>query len=45
MKVPDVLLSGHHQKIMDWKRDRSMEKTAEQRPDLLRKFKNNEVLD
>ena len=45
MKVPDVLLSGHLQKIMDWKRDRSMEKTAEQRPDLLRKFKNNEVLD
>ena len=45
MRVPDVLLSGHHQKIMDWRRNRSMEKTAEQRPDLLRKFKNNEVLD
>ena len=45
MRVPDVLLSGHHQKIVDWRRNRSMEKTAEQRPDLLRKFKNNEVLD
>ena len=45
MRVPDVLLSGHHQNIMDWRRNRSMEKTAEQRPDLLRKFKNNEVLD
>ena len=45
MKVPDILLSGHHQKIMDWKRDRSMEKTAEQRPDLLHKFETNEVLD
>ena len=45
MKVPDILLSGHHQKITDWKRDRSLEKTAEQRPDLLHKFKNNEVLD
>ena len=45
MRVPDVLLSWHHQKIMDWRRNRSMEKTAEQRPDLLRKFKNNEVLD
>ena len=45
MRVPDVLLSGHHQKIMDWRRNRSMEKTAEQRRDLLRKFKNNEVLD
>ena len=45
MRVPDVLLSGHHQKIMDWRRNRSMEKTAEQRPALLRKFKNNEVLD
>ncbi len=35
MKVPDVLLSGHHQKIREWKHQRSLERTKEMRPDLL----------
>lgn len=35
MKVPDVLLSGHHQKIIDWKHQRSQERTRQNRPDLL----------
>lgn len=36
MKVPDVLLSGHHAKIEQWKRDESLRRTKENRPDLLR---------
>lgn len=34
-KVPDVLLSGHHQKIREWKHQRSLDRTRENRPDLL----------
>jgi len=35
MKVPDVLLSGNHQKIEDWKYQQALEKTKKKRPDLL----------
>lgn len=35
LKVPEVLLSGHHANIERWKRQRSLEKTRENRPDLL----------
>lgn len=35
MKVPDVLLSGHHQKIKEWQSVHAMERTRERRPDLL----------
>jgi len=37
MAVPDVLVSGHHAKIDEWRRKRAAERTAERRPDLLRK--------
>ncbi len=37
-EVPDVLLSGHHAKIERWRRDRALERTAERRPDLLRRL-------
>ncbi len=33
--VPDVLLSGYHAKIEEWRRDRSRERTRQRRPDLL----------
>ncbi|RLK55524.1 tRNA (guanosine(37)-N1)-methyltransferase TrmD [Actinokineospora cianjurensis] len=33
--VPDVLRSGNHAAIARWRRDRSLERTAERRPDLL----------
>lgn len=36
-KVPDVLLSGHHAKIDQWRREQSLLRTAEKRPDLLEK--------
>ncbi len=35
MKVPDVLLSGHHQNIEKWRHEQSIERTKKRRPDLL----------
>jgi tRNA (guanine37-N1)-methyltransferase len=35
MKVPDILLSGNHQAIEDWRRAQSLERTRARRPDLL----------
>lgn len=35
MIVPDVLVSGHHAEIEQWRRDQARQKTAENRPDLL----------
>jgi len=37
MKVPDVLLSGHHENIRKWRLEQSIKKTSERRPDLLEK--------
>lgn len=34
--VPEVLLSGNHQKIADWRKQSSTEKTKRMRPDLLK---------
>ncbi|MDD6308231.1 MAG: tRNA (guanosine(37)-N1)-methyltransferase TrmD [Clostridia bacterium] len=34
-KVPDVLLSGHHAEIVKWRHQKSLERTAKKRPDLL----------
>jgi len=38
MKVPDILLSGDHEKIAQWRRQMALERTKKHRPDLL---KNN----
>ncbi len=35
LKVPDVLLSGHHAKIIAWKKQQALERTRANRPDLL----------
>ena len=35
MKVPDVLMSGHHENIRKWRIEQSLRKTLERRPDLL----------
>jgi tRNA (guanine37-N1)-methyltransferase len=35
MKVPEVLLSGHHANIEKWRREQSIRRTLERRPDLL----------
>lgn len=37
MKVPDVLLSGHHANINKYRRDEQIKRTKERRPDLLEK--------
>lgn len=37
MKVPDVLLSGHHKNIEEWRKQESLKRTLERRPDLLEK--------
>ena len=34
--VPDVLLTGHHKNIETWRRQKSIERTLERRPDLLK---------
>lgn len=35
LPVPEILLSGHHENIRAWKHQRSLERTAQNRPDLL----------
>ena len=37
--VPEVLVSGDHKKIEEWKRQAALKKTAKYRPDLYRKIK------
>ena len=37
MKVPEVLLSGHHEKIRLWRLEKMVEKTLRQRPDLIKR--------
>ncbi len=37
MKVPDVLLSGHHENIRKWRLEQQISRTQERRPDLLEK--------
>lgn len=49
LEVPEVLLSGNHQKIKDWRRKKSLEITSKRRPDLIEKSKltsnDREILD
>lgn len=35
LRVPEVLLSGHHKNIDAWRREQSIKRTLERRPDLL----------
>lgn len=35
IKVPDILLSGHHESISNWRQTHRVEKTRTRRPDLL----------
>ena len=38
-KVPEVLLSGHHENIREWRKRQSLERTAARRPDMFEKIK------
>jgi tRNA (guanine37-N1)-methyltransferase len=33
--VPDILMSGDHKKIEEWRYEQSVQRTKERRPDLL----------
>ena len=35
MRVPDVLLTGHHANIEAWRREKSLEATLKNRPELI----------
>ena len=37
-KVPEVLMSGHHQNIAKWRKEKALELTKEKRPDLYKKY-------
>lgn len=43
ISVPSVLLSGHHAKIEEWRRQRALEITIEYRYDLIEKARNNGI--
>ena len=40
--VPEVLISGHHQKIKDWRLQQSKQVTEARRPDLWKKYLDSE---
>jgi len=37
--VPDVLISGNHQKIDEWREEQALLKTKRRRPDLAEKYR------
>lgn len=39
LKVPKVLLSGNHEKIATWRKDRALRNTLKRRPDLVNRHK------
>ena len=41
LKVPNILLSGHHKNIEDWRNEVRRNKTKKIRPDIWKKIKNN----
>lgn len=45
MAVPDVLLSGHHAQIERWRREQSLRRTAQLRPDLIASCRARGALD
>lgn len=43
-RVPDVLLSGHHAKIEEWRKEKSLERTKKNRPDLYGKWQEKKSI-
>ena len=41
IKVPNVLLSGHHKELQEWRMKESLKITKKNRPDLINKQKHN----
>jgi len=42
MEVPKVLRSGNHQKVKEWRLNKSLERTRQVRPDIYEKFRNEQ---
>jgi tRNA (guanine37-N1)-methyltransferase len=42
MEVPKVLRSGDHQKVKEWRFNQSLERTKNVRPDIYKKFRNEQ---
>lgn len=45
VKVPDVLISGHHENIDKWRYETALEATKEKRPDLYEKYERRNGLE
>jgi len=43
-KVPEVLLSGNHSKVAQWRLEQSILRTAKRRPDLAEQYQNMQML-
>lgn len=41
-RVPEILLSGHHQNIENWRKEQSVKRTLTKRPDLIKEIKLTE---
>ncbi len=42
VKVPQVLRSGDHQKVKEWRHQQSLKRTKNVRPDIFKKFRNEQ---
>ncbi|SHF30490.1 tRNA (guanine37-N1)-methyltransferase [Fodinibius roseus] len=42
MNVPEVLRSGNHQKVKEWRLKQSLERTKQVRPEMYKKFRNEQ---
>jgi tRNA (guanine37-N1)-methyltransferase len=42
IEVPKVLRSGNHQKVKEWRFEQSLERTKQVRPDIYKKFRNEQ---
>lgn len=45
LRVPDVLLSGDHERIAGWRRDAAAQRTRKRRPDLYERIKSADLAD
>ncbi|MHC4598699.1 MAG: tRNA (guanosine(37)-N1)-methyltransferase TrmD [Planctomycetota bacterium] len=43
LKVPDVLLSGDHERIREWRKEQAVQRTRERRADLFQKGKSDGI--
>lgn len=44
-KVPEILMSGHHENVEKWRFEQSLIRTQERRPDLYKKFEETHTKD